>query len=289
MKQYHDLLKNILECGEMRKDRTGIGTLSVFGTQSRYDLSKGFLLVTTKFVSFKSVLSELLWFLEGSTDERRLCEILHGTRDSSKKTIWTANAENQGKALGYAEGQLGPVYGAQWRRWQNYYDETPHGLGYNIIDQIEEVINSIGTDPFSRRHIISAWNVGELGKMALPPCHMMFQFYVSTSGKLSCHMYQRSADVFLGVPYNIASYATLTHIIAQLTGLEVGELIHTTGDAHIYLNHVDQAEELLSREVYDLPTLQLLSEVSDIDDLRMEDFILHDYKYHPAIKAEMAV
>ena len=287
MKQYHDLIKHILDNGVTKSDRTGTGTISVFGTQLRFDLSKGFPLMTTKFVPFKSVLSELLWFLEGSTDERRLAEIYYGKHREElvgKQTIWTANADKQGVDLGYHNSDiikiLGPVYGYQWR----------HMYVSKHIDQIAQVIEQIKSNPDSRRHLVSAWNVADLDSMALPPCHYAFQFYVS-EGKLSCMFNMRSIDVFLGWPFNIASYALLTMMIAQVCDLEPGEVIFTGGDTHIYLNHLEQVNELLSRDVstYSLPTVTLDPSIKSIDDFKTEHFTLSNYQSYPAIKAVMAV
>lgn len=276
MKNYLNAIKEVLINGQERRDRTGVGTIGLFGMQQRYDLNKGFPAVTTKKLAWKSVVSELLWFLEGSGDERRLAEILHKTRDENKKTIWSPNAEAD-YWLPNAEykGDLGRVYGVQWREWGT--------------DQIEKLIEGIKQDPFSRRHILSAWNVGELDLMALPPCHIMAQFYVSTDNKLSCQMYQRSCDMFLGVPFNIASYSLLTHMIAQVCNLKVGEFVHTLGDAHIYLNHVNQVKEQLAREPLPLPTLWLNPEKRHIDQFTMDDIRLQNYQSHETIKAEMAV
>jgi thymidylate synthase len=276
MKQYHDLLEDILNNGEVKDDRTGVGTISVFGRQLRFDLTAGFPAVTTKKLAWKSVASELLWFIEGSGDERRLAEILHGSRDIERSTIWTGNAQAAywtPKARYY--GDLGRVYGVQWRNWRG-------------VDQLSNLIEGIKTDPNGRRHIITAWNVDELDKMALPPCHVLAQFYVS-NGKLSCHMYQRSVDVFLGLPFNIASYALLTHMIAQVCDLKVGELIISTGDTHIYSNHIAQVKEQLSREEYPLPMLFVNPEIKNIDKFSMDDILLFDYKSHGTIKADMAV
>jgi len=276
MKQYHDLLEDILNNGERKDDRTGVGTISVFGRQLRFNLSEGFPAVTTKKLAWKSVVSELLWFIEGSGDERRLAEILHGSRDTERSTIWTGNAQAAywtPKARYY--GDLGRVYGVQWRDWRG-------------VDQLSNLIEGIKTDPNGRRHIITAWNVDELDKMALPPCHVLAQFYVS-NGKLSCHMYQRSVDVFLGLPFNIASYALLTHLIAQVCDLKVGELIISTGDTHIYSNHIEQVNEQLSREEYPLPALFLNPEIKNIDKFAMDDILLFDYQSHGTIKADMAV
>ena len=304
MNQYHALLQDILTNGEEKDDRTGVGTISVFARQLRFDLTKGFPAVTTKKLAWKSVVSELLWFLEGTGDERRLAEILHGSRDTERSTIWTGNAEAdywQPKAK--FPGDLGRVYGVQWRHWRRGPNVTADDIVHqdefgawfstpieimNDIDQIANLIEGLKTDPNGRRHLLSAWNVGELDQMALPPCHVMSQFYVS-NGKLSCHMYQRSVDVFLGLPFNIASYALLTHLIAQVCDLQVGELIISTGDTHIYKNHVDQVQEQLSREEYPLPALSLNPEIKDIDKFSMDDILLVDYKSHGTIKAEMAV
>jgi thymidylate synthase len=276
MKQYHDLLEDILNNGEVKDDRTGVGTISVFGRQLRFDLSKGFPAITTKKLAWKSVKSELLWFIEGTGDERRLAEILHGSRDSTNSTIWTGNAQaTYWLPKAKYDGDLGRVYGVQWRDWRG-------------VDQLTKLIEGIKTDPNGRRHIITAWNVDELDQMALPPCHVLAQFYVS-NGKLSCHMYQRSVDVFLGLPFNIASYALLTHMIAQACDLKVGELIISTGDTHIYSNHIEQVKEQLSREEYPLPALFLNPEIKDIDKFAMDDILLFDYQSHGTIKADMAV
>ena len=277
MKTYLDSLKFVLETGSVREDRTGTGTIGVFGMQSRYDLTLGFPAVTTKKLAFKACLSELLWFIEGSNDERRLCEILHGTRSSSKKTIWTDNAMSK-YWLPNAEfiGDLGRVYGVQWR-------------DFGGVDQVVGLIDSIKKDPYGRRHIITAWNPGQLDQMALPPCHCFAQFYVSADNKLSCQMYQRSCDMFLGVPFNIASYSLLTHMVAQVCGLGVGEFVHVLGDAHIYLNHVDQVNEQLQREPLPAPQLWINTEVKDILKFTMEDFRLDGYTSHDSIKAPMAV
>ena len=284
MKTYLESLQHILDNGETRTDRTGVGTLSVFGIQQRYDLSKSFPAVTTKKLAFKACLSELLWFIEGSTDERRLAEILHGTRDSEKKTIWTANSKD------FGSNNLGPVYGKQWRRWETnrsvtFKDETVP----LVIDQLQELIESIKTNPTSRRHILTAWNPGEIDQMALPPCHCFAQFYVSSDNKLSCQIYQRSCDMFLGVPFNIASYSLLTHMIAQVCDLEVGDLVHVLGDAHIYLNHLEQVKEQLQREPLPAPTLWINPDINNIDDFAMDDFKLENYNPMESIKAPMAV
>lgn len=264
MKQYLDLLQRILENGVEKSDRTGTGTLSVFGHQMRFDLQNGFPLLTTKKLHTRSIIYELLWFLKGETN----ISYLH----DNKVTIWDEWADEN--------GDLGPIYGKQWRAW-----EAKDG---KVIDQIGQVIEQIKTNPDSRRLLVSAWNVGEIDQMALPPCHIIFQFYVANN-KLSCQLYQRSADVFLGVPFNIASYALLTQMIAQVCGLEAGEFIHTTGDTHLYLNHITQAREQLSRKPYDLPTLSLNPLVKDIADFKYEDIKIENYICHPHIKAEVAV
>lgn len=278
MKQYHDALQYILNNGIRSEDRTGVGTLRTFGYMMRFNLLDGFPAVTTKKLAFNAVKSELLWFLEGSTDERRLCEILYGTRDPSKQTIWTANANAQGVALGYRNDnevkELGPVYGKMWRDFAG-------------VDQIKKVIDQIKKTPDSRRLIVSAWNPAKIDEMALPPCHVMFQFIVN-EGKLSCMLTQRSADLPLGSPFNIASYALLTHMIAQVTGLKVGELVYSIGDAHIYLNQIDQVKEQLSREPFPLPSLWLNPEVNDIDKFTMDDIKLINYQSHTAIKIPFA-
>jgi thymidylate synthase len=288
--EYLKALKDILETGEHRPDRTGTGTISKFGVQMRFNLSQGFPAITTKKLAWKACKSELLWFIEGSGDERRLSEILHGTRDTSKRTIWTDNVTadywiNRRHQRNAAD--LGRVYGVQWRRWRKPVIRINKVILQNH-DQLIELINGIKSDPYGRRHIITAWNPGELDLMALPPCHMMAQFYVN-NGKLSCQMYQRSADMFLGVPFNIASYALFTHMIAQVCNLEVGDLIITIGDAHIYNNHFEQVKEQLSRKPLPLPTLQLNPSIEVITDFDMEDVELVNYEFHDAIKAPMAV
>lgn len=304
MKQYHDLLIDILENGEERQDRTGVGTLSVFGRQLRFDLTKGFPAVTTKKLAWKAVVSELLWFIEGSGDERRLAEILYGRRDSERNTIWTGNAEAAyWRPKAKFDGDLGRVYGVQWRHWrqcpefaaEDLVKQDDLGAWYSgpipetkEIDQLENLLNGLKNDPYGRRHIISAWNVGELDKMALPPCHVLAQFYVS-NGKLSCHMYQRSVDVFLGLPFNIASYALLTHLIARECELDVGELVISTGDTHIYINHIEQVKQQLNREPMKLPTLWLNPNIKKVTDFTMETIDLDNYFSHGTIKAEMAV
>ncbi|MCX8062585.1 MAG: thymidylate synthase [Anaerolineales bacterium] len=264
MRVYLDLLEHILKNGVVKKDRTGVGTLSVFGYQMRFNLQDGFPILTTKKIHLKSVIYELLRFLRGDTNIRYLQE--HGVR------IWNEWADEH--------GDLGPIYGAQWRSWR--------GADGRTIDQISQVVHEIRYNPNSRRLIVSAWNVAELDKMALPPCHCLFQFYVA-NGKLSCQLYQRSADVFLGVPFNIASYALLTMMIAQVTGLEVGEFIHTFGDVHLYLNHIEQAKLQLTREPYPLPKMIINPDVKEIFSFRFEDFELINYRSHPHIPAEVAV
>ena len=264
MRPYHDLLRLVLEEGTDKSDRTGTGTRSIFGHQIRFDLSEGFPLVTTKRVHLKSIIHELLWFLRGEGDTRYLRE--HGV------TIWDEWADER--------GDLGPVYGVQWRSWP-----TPDG---GHIDQIAQVIAQIKTNPDSRRLIVSAWNVAEVDKMALPPCHLLFQFYVAR-GRLSCQLYQRSADLFLGVPFNIASYALLTMMVAQVTGLEPGDFIWTGGDCHLYTNHFEQARRQLSRELRPLPRMHLNPAVTDLFAFRSEDFTLSGYDPHPAIKAPVSV
>jgi thymidylate synthase len=289
-KVYLDALKNILENGDDRPDRTGTGTKSIFGLQMRFDLTEGFPAITTKKLAWKAVVSELIWFIEGSGDEGRLREILHGERYTDKKTIWTDNAQAPywvEKRLQRHPSDLGRVYGVQWRRWRKPLVRVNKVILQNH-DQLIELINGIKDDPYSRRHIITAWNPGELDLMALPPCHMMSQFYVN-NGKLSCQMYQRSADMFLGVPFNIASYALFTHMLAQVCNLEVGDLIITIGDAHIYNNHIDQVKEQLKRKPLPLPTLELNKEIEVITEFDMSDIDLVDYQSHEAIKAPMAV
>jgi len=289
-KVYLDALKDILENGEDRPDRTGTGTRGIFGMQMRFDLTEGFPAITTKKLAWRACVSELLWFIEGSGDEYRLKEILHGDRYSDKKTIWSDNATAPywvEKRLQRHPGDLGRVYGVQWRRWRKPLVRVNKVVLQNH-DQLLELIAGIKEDPYSRRHIITAWNPGELDLMALPPCHMMAQFYVN-NGKLSCQMYQRSADMFLGVPFNIASYALFTHMIAQVCNLEVGDLIITIGDAHIYSNHFDQVKEQLKRKPLPLATLKLNPEISVITEFDMEDIELENYTSHEAIKAPMAV
>jgi thymidylate synthase len=289
-KVYLNALKDILENGEDRPDRTGTGTRGIFGMQMRFDLTEGFPAITTKKLAWRACVSELLWFIEGSGDEYRLKEILHGDRYSDKKTIWSDNATAPywvEKRLQRHPGDLGRVYGVQWRRWRKPLVRVNKVVLQNH-DQLLELIAGIKADPYSRRHIITAWNPGELDLMALPPCHMMAQFYVN-NGKLSCQMYQRSADMFLGVPFNIASYALFTHMIAQVCNLEVGDLIITIGDAHIYSNHFDQVKEQLTRKPLPLATLKLNPEISVITEFDMVDIELENYTSHEAIKAPMAV
>ncbi len=264
MQQYHDLLKKILDSGTKKTDRTGTGTLSVFGYQMRFDLNEGFPLVTTKKLHLKSIIHELLWFLKGDTNTKYL-------KDNGV-SIWDEWADK--------DGNLGPVYGYQWRSWP-----TANG---NHVDQITQLIEQIKKNPDSRRLIVSAWNVGEIEKMALPPCHAFFQFYVA-DGKLSCQLYQRSADVFLGVPFNIASYALLTMMVAQVCKLKLGDFVHTFGDAHLYLNHIEQTQTLLSRKPYSLPTMKINASVNSIFDFKFEDFTLENYQSHPHIKAPVAI
>lgn len=291
MKTYLDSLKFVLDNGVERTDRTGTGTISVFGMQQRYDLSQGFPAVTTKKLAWRAVVSELLWFIEGSGDERRLRELLHGSRDSEKGTIWTANAEaDYWQASGWPQfnGDLGRVYGVQWRDWQSPIGGEEDGYAIRHTDQLKKLIEGIKKDPYGRRHILTAWNPGELDKMALPPCHCFAQFYVA-NGKLSCQMYQRSCDMFLGVPFNIASYSLFTHMIAQVCGFDVGEFVHVLGDAHIYSNHVEQVKEQLEREPLPLPQLWLNPSVTKITDFTMADIRLDNYQSLEAIKAPMAV
>lgn len=264
MKQYHELMQHILDNGVQKGDRTGTGTISVFGYQMRFDLSEGFPVVTTKKLHLRSIIHELLWFLKGETNIKYLKE--------NGVSIWDEWADEN--------GELGPVYGSQWRNWP-----TPNG---QHIDQISQIIEQIKNTPNSRRIMVSAWNVSEVPNMALPPCHALFQFYVA-DGKLSCQLYQRSADVFLGVPFNIASYALLTMMVAQVCDLEPGDFIHTLGDAHLYSNHLEQTELQLSREHYPLPKMKINPNVKNIFDFKFDDLELVDYQYHPHIKAPVAV
>ncbi|WP_435106605.1 thymidylate synthase [Arhodomonas sp. AD133] len=264
MRQYLDLMRRVRETGVRKDDRTGTGTLSIFGHQMRFDLAEGFPVVTTKKLHLRSIIHELLWFLAGDSNIAYL-------KDNGV-SIWDEWADHN--------GDLGPIYGVQWRSWP-----TPDG---QHIDQISQVLEQIRHNPDSRRHIVSAWNVADIDRMGLPPCHTMFQFYVA-EGRLSCQLYQRSADVFLGVPFNIASYALLTHMVAQVTGLAPGEFVHTFGDAHLYLNHLEQADRQLAREPLPLPSLHLNPDVTDLFAFRYEDIALEGYRHHPAIKAPIAV
>lgn len=264
MQQYLNLLSHVVENGAYKSDRTGTGTYSVFGHQMRFDLQKGFPLLTTKKLHLRSIIHELLWFLKGSTNTAYLKD--------NKVTIWDEWADE--------DGGLGPIYGYQWRSWPQY--------GGGNIDQISQLIEQIKTNPDSRRHIVSAWNVAQIDEMNLPPCHILFQFYVN-NGELSCQLYQRSADIFLGVPFNIASYAMLTMMVAQVCGLKPKEFIHTLGDAHVYSNHVEQAKLQLSRQPKDLPKMKINSEIMNIFDFKFEDFELIDYEAHPHIKADVAI
>jgi len=299
MKQYLELLQDILDNGEIKDDRTGIGTHSVFGRHLRFDLRRGFPAVTTKKLAWKACVGELLWFIEGSSDERRLAEITHGDREGAV-TIWTPNAlASYWKPKAKYEGDLGRVYGVQWRHWNKYCTEKDMGPAHKggtrlavdktEVDQLANLIKGLTEDPNGRRHILSAWNVSELDEMALPPCHVMSQYYVNKNRELSCHMYQRSVDVFLGLPFNIASYALLTHLLAHHTGLKVGELVISTGDTHIYKDHIEQVKEQLTREPYPLPTLMLNATKNNIFEMTMADIHLENYQSHGPIKATMAV
>lgn len=264
MKQYIDLLKHVMQEGTFKSDRTGTGTRSVFGYQMRYDLSEGFPILTTKKLHLRSIVYELLWFLRGDTNIKYL--------NDNGVSIWNEWADEN--------GDLGPIYGHQWRSWE--------GADGKTIDQIEQVVESLKNNPDSRRHIICAWNVGQIDEMALPPCHALFQFYVA-DGRLSCQLYQRSADIFLGVPFNVASYALLTMMMAHVTGYKLGDFVHTLGDAHIYANHFEQVKLQLTRSPYDLPKMQLNPEVKNIFDFKFEDFELLDYQSHPHIKGMVAI
>ncbi len=264
MKQYLELVRHVRDNGARKGDRTGVGTLSVFGYQMRFDLAAGFPAVTTKRLHFPSIIHELLWFLRGETNVAYL--------NQNGVTIWDEWADEH--------GELGPVYGSQWRSWP--------ALGGERIDQISRTLESLRSNPDSRRHIVCAWNVADIDRMALPPCHLLFQFYVA-NGRLSCQLYQRSADLFLGVPFNIASYALLTLMVAQVVGLEPGEFVHTLGDAHLYLNHLEQVDTQLARAPYALPTMTLNPRVDSIFDFTYDDFDIADYHYHPRIKAPIAV
>jgi len=299
MKQYLQLLQDILDNGEIKDDRTGIGTISLFARQLRFDLRRGFPAVTTKKLAWKACVGELLWFIEGSSDERRLAEITHGDAEG-KITIWTPNALSPyWKHKAKFEGDLGRVYGVQWRHWNKYRTEKDMGQAHKggtrlavdkiEVDQLANLIKGLTEDPNGRRHILSAWNVSELDEMALPPCHVMSQFYVNKNKELSCHMYQRSVDVFLGLPFNISSYALLTHLLAHHCGLKVGELVISTGDTHIYKDHIEQVKEQLTRETYPLPTLMLNAEKNNIFEMTMQDIHLENYQSHGPIKATMAV
>lgn len=307
-KHYLELAQHILDKGTRKDDRTGTGTVSSFGHQLRFDLAKGFPLLTTKRVPFRVVAEELLWFVSGSTDVGELIrkdvgiwnadayrdylEEMAEDRAENPQTYGEFIADIRESEYGY---DLGPIYGSQWRSWTTHESEEgvyeENGFDYadfDVVDQLAEVIESIRKNPDSRRHIVSAWNVGELDGMVLPPCHIMFQFYVA-DGKLSCHMYQRSADVFLGLPFNIASYALLTHMVAQVTGLDVGDLVISIGDAHIYRNHVDQVREQMARKSRALPTIRLDESITDIDDFTIDSFEVIGYDPHPTIKAPLSV
>jgi thymidylate synthase len=299
MKQYKELLQDILDNGEIKDDRTGVGTYSVFGRHIRFDLRRGFPAVTTKKLAWKACVGELLWFIEGSSDERRLAEITHGDSEG-KITIWTPNAlAPYWKHKAKFEGDLGRVYGVQWRHWNKYRTEKDMGEAHKggtrlavdkiEVDQLANLIKGLTEDPNGRRHILSAWNVSELDEMALPPCHVMSQFYVNKNKELSCHMYQRSVDVFLGLPFNIASYALLTHLLAHHCNLKVGELVISTGDTHIYKDHIEQVKEQLTRETYPLPTLMLNASKNNLFEMTMADIHLENYQSHGPIKATMAV
>lgn len=298
-KQYLDALQHVLDTGSQRPDRTGTGVISTFGMQQRYNLSESFPAVTTKKLAWRAVVSELLWFIEGSGDELRLREILHGSRQSEKTTIWSDNATAPyWQPRAEYEGDLGRIYGVQWRHWRKYTERKDMGAAHlggtrvatdrTEIDQLTQLIDGIKTDPHGRRHILSAWNPGELEAMGLPPCHIFAQFYVA-NGRLSCQMYQRSCDMFLGIPFNIASYSLLTHLIAQVCNLDVGEFVHVLGDAHIYLNHVEQVKQQLQREPFPAPQLRLNPAINDITKFTMDDIELVGYVSHPPIKAPMAI
>ena len=304
--EYLDLLHHVLENGDDRTDRTGVGTRSIFGTTIRCDLQEGFPLLTTKAIPWKSMAAELLWFIEGSSDERRLAELTHGTRDPAKKTIWTANANaTYWEPKANFKGDLGRIYGVQWRKWQSFQlrggsDSLSHPEGGTTFygakvliqehDQLQKIIDTIRTNPSDRRMVMSAFNPGELDQMALPPCHMFAQFHVGQrKGVINCQVYIRSNDLFLGLPFNIASYALLTEMIASITGYRAGELIINIGDAHIYKNHFRQCREQLSREPGSIPRVVLNSAITEIDDFKMSDIDVVGYDPQPAIKAEMAV
>jgi thymidylate synthase len=286
---YINALVEILETGELRPDRTGTGTVGLFGMNLKFDLSKNFPAITTKKLAWRAVVSELLWFISGSGDERKLKELLHGNPNSDKKTIWSDNeSADYWQRRKKFKGDLGRVYGVQWRTWRAPVFGA-NRMGVKHIDQLTELVNGIKTDPYSRRHILTAWNPGELDLMSLPPCHMMAQFYVSSDKKLSCQMYQRSADMFLGLPFNMASYALLTHMLAQVCGLAVGSLTICLGDAHIYTNHMEQVKEQTRRTAFTLPRLELNLAIDNILNFTMNDIVLLDYQSHDAIKAPMAV
>ena len=303
MHQYLNALKQVLEQGQITDDRTGVGTISLFGMQQRYNLAESFPAVTTKKLAWRACVGELLWMIEGSGDERRLAEITHGTKDGTV-TIWTPNAlSSYWRDKAKFTGDLGRVYGVQWRHWRtpvehktesfkNDFGHWFHRKGsvhFKEVDQLVDLIAGLKKDPHGRRHILSAWNPGELDQMALPPCHVLAQFYVSKDKKLSCQMYQRSCDMFLGVPFNIASYSLLTHLIAQVCGFGVGEFVHVLGDAHIYLNHVEQVKEQLTRKPLPAPQLSINTDIKDITKFTMSDIKLEGYQSHPPIQADMAV
>lgn len=295
---YEDLLKDILLNGEDKDDRTGVGTISVFGRQLRFDLRNSFPATTTKKLAWKSCFAELLWFIEGSGDERRLAEITY-KKPEGKTTIWTANADAEyWKKKAKFQGDLGRVYGVQWRHWKKYDEKLEFGKPQSIqrvaadrteIDQLKNLIDGLMNDPNGRRHILTAWNIAEFDQMALPPCHVMSQYYVNKNKELSCHMYQRSVDAFLGLPFNIASYALLTNLIAHHCGFTPGELVISTGDTHIYKNHIDQVNEQLTRDPYDFPKLIINQEKTNIFDITLNDIKLINYQSHGTIKADMAV
>lgn len=286
---YINALVEILETGEKRLDRTGVGTIGLFGMNLKFDLTRGFPAITTKKLAWKSVVSELLWFISGSGDERKLKEILYGDMNSDKKTIWSDNeSATYWQRRKKFSGDLGRVYGVQWRTWRAPVFGA-NRMGIKHVDQLTELINNIKKDPYSRRHILSAWNPGELELMALPPCHMMAQFYVSSDNKLSCQMYQRSMDVPLGGPFNIASYALLTHMIAQVCGLGVGELIICLGDAHIYSNQIVGIKEQIARKSFPLPEIRLNPDITDITKFTMADIDLINYQSHPTINFPFSV
>lgn len=314
MKQYHDAMQKILDSGVSRPDRTGTGTKALFGMQMRFDLAESFPAVTTKKLAWRAVVSELLWFLEGSGDENRLKEILHGEEFSAKPTIWTANANSPyWKPQAKFDGDLGRVYGVQWRHWQKPAQPGFKGWLKSVfgitetVDQLADLMNGLQDDPYGRRHVLTAWNPGELDQMALPPCHMFAQFFVepmsvdemkfralrdgkdSPTHKLSCQLYQRSCDMFLGVPFNIASYSLMTHMMAQCLGMAVGEFVWTGGDCHIYDNHIEAVKTQLARTEFEPPMLKLNQDIMSIDGFTMADIELVGYQSHPTIAAPMAV